>query len=262
MKSIVTRSLTPLEDSATQFYHCANCNYCVDAVWDEREIEHVCPTLQHHSPALSFSGRGYMNLARALYEGEEFPLTTVADRVFTCTTCGNCERICPIDLSPRDMNMGLRQVLFDQGAAPTAILEYREQHLATEAISAELIQHIKVDKALVESISLDAVDTVFLTGCTGENLVSSEIHAALDIVQQVHPNVDSIFRDGADVNGCCGKVFKEIGDTAAANEQLRGLSAKLNVYPNLARVIHVATSCSDRFEDDPRVIDFPQWLTR
>lgn len=67
-------------------YHCATCNYCASAVWQERGIDGVCATLQSHSPAASYSGRGYLATARALLEGEPLGLTTVAERAFACTT--------------------------------------------------------------------------------------------------------------------------------------------------------------------------------
>ena len=51
-------------------YHCATCNYCVSATWSERGIDGVCATLRGHSPAASYSGKGYLATARALLEGE------------------------------------------------------------------------------------------------------------------------------------------------------------------------------------------------
>lgn len=44
-----------LEAFRKDLYHCADCNYCVDAVWAERGIEHVCPTMQSHSPVTSMA---------------------------------------------------------------------------------------------------------------------------------------------------------------------------------------------------------------
>ncbi len=43
-----------LETFRKDLYHCADCNYCVDAVGAERGIEHVCPTIQSHSPVTSY----------------------------------------------------------------------------------------------------------------------------------------------------------------------------------------------------------------
>jgi len=121
------KPLVQLTDTVGQLYHCADCNYCVDAVWQERQWNHVCPTLAHHSSALSYSGRGYMSLARAIHEGAEFPLEDVAERACTCTSCGNCERVCPRGLSPRDVNLALREVMVSNDAIPEALIALKDQ---------------------------------------------------------------------------------------------------------------------------------------
>ncbi len=104
-------------------YHCSRCNYCVEASWEEKGLRHVCPTLLYHSPALSYSGKGYLATARALADGEELSAATVADRVFACTTCGNCEEACPIGLRPAQLVKAMRADLVDHGLAPDSALE-------------------------------------------------------------------------------------------------------------------------------------------
>jgi Fe-S oxidoreductase len=104
-------------------YHCSRCNYCVEASWEEKGLRHICPTLIHHSPALSYSGKGYLATARALADGEELSAATVADRVFACTTCGNCEEACPIGLQPAQLVKAMRADLVDHGLAPDSALE-------------------------------------------------------------------------------------------------------------------------------------------
>jgi Fe-S oxidoreductase len=86
----VDKSLLPdkiFEQYSTDLYHCASCNYCVDAVWPDRNINHVCVTLQHHEKNPSYSGRGFIEAARFLAEGNELDLASLAKRVFTCTGC-------------------------------------------------------------------------------------------------------------------------------------------------------------------------------
>ena len=85
---------------ARDLYHCSSCNYCVDAVWPERGMDAVCVTMEQHSRAPGYSGRGYIEAARAILEGQALDAEALAERVFTCTTCGNCEAACPIGLHP------------------------------------------------------------------------------------------------------------------------------------------------------------------
>jgi Fe-S oxidoreductase len=82
------------EPFVENLYHCMRCNYCVEMHWEERGIQHVCPTLQHHNPAPGYSGKGYLAAARAILEGEELPINSLVERFFHCTTCGNCEEVC------------------------------------------------------------------------------------------------------------------------------------------------------------------------
>ena len=71
-----------VEQYGEDLYHCASCNYCVDVVWAERGIAHVCATLEHHSPAPGYSGRGFIDIARALHEGRPLAVEAVAERVW------------------------------------------------------------------------------------------------------------------------------------------------------------------------------------
>lgn len=103
---------------AENFYHCSSCNYCVAMTWDEWGIDGVCPTLRHHAPALGYSGKGYIAAARAWYEGSPPDLKSLAERAFTCTTCGNCEEVCPIGMRPEHIAVALRSELLARGLAP------------------------------------------------------------------------------------------------------------------------------------------------
>lgn len=115
------------ERFGADLYHCASCNYCVDAVWPERGLHHVCATLEHHSPAPGYSGRGFIDTARALLEGVALDADSIAERVFTCTTCGNCETSCPIGLRPAAIGGALREVLTAADVVPAPVRAARDR---------------------------------------------------------------------------------------------------------------------------------------
>lgn len=102
-------------------YHCSSCNYCVDAVWPERGLNHVCATMQQHTRAPGYSGRGFIEAARAILDGVPLDGDALATRVFTCTTCGNCESACPIGLRPASIGQALRRELVNAGCVPEAV---------------------------------------------------------------------------------------------------------------------------------------------
>ena len=122
-------------------FHCSRCNYCVEASWEEKGLRHVCPTLLHHSPAIGYSGKGYLATARALADGEELSAATVADRIFACTTGGNCEEACPIGLAA-----GLnRSIRFDRQRIVPGPFAHRTV-IQGEILVSELVQHEQIDR--------------------------------------------------------------------------------------------------------------------
>lgn len=106
------------EVHAENLYHCCACNYCVRMEWDEWGIDGVCATLEHHAPAPGYSGKGYIAAARAWREGRLDGLDMLAERAFTCTTCGNCDEVCPIGMRPQAILRDLRAELAARGMAP------------------------------------------------------------------------------------------------------------------------------------------------
>lgn len=123
------------EDFVTRFarelYHCSSCNYCVDAVWPGRGMRGVCATMEEHSRAPGYSGRGFIEAARALVEGQALNTEALAQRVFTCTTCGNCEAACPIGLHPASVGRALREELIAADALPSALVQARDAFFGT-----------------------------------------------------------------------------------------------------------------------------------
>lgn len=241
-----------LANNITALYHCADCNYCVDAVWESRHLEHVCPTLEHHSPALSYSGKGYIKLARALLEGEEYPLEQIAERVFSCTGCGNCDRVCPIGLSPLNVNWALRELLVDNAALPSKLRDKLIEKTASDAADEEISGWL----ANVSQPTLDTTDVLFIPGCEALQGATAEIRASFDILRAIHPNAAVV---GNRV-GCCGAKMKELGSASTANTAFKSLNDELNIYPRIEFMVHASPKCQQTFGDKRPTLSFPGWL--
>lgn len=208
-------------------YHCATCNYCASAVWQERGIDGVCATLQSHSPAASYSGKGYLATARALLEGEPLDLTTVAERAFACTTCGNCEAVCPIGMPPTTAVKALRAELVDQDRAPAGALTLRDAVLTGQnpwgfaaAQGADwqfgLLPHPQPDLWL-------------LPGCAAVHRQPGEARAAAQLLTVI----------GHDVawpqhTVCCGAPLAALGFEQAETQQARTFADTLPANVPLA----------------------------
>ena len=134
------KALPHLARYEENFYHCSTCNYCVDMTWDEWGIDGVCPTLRHYSPALGYSGKGYIAAARAWYEGAPPDLASVAERAFTCTTCGNCEEVCPIGMRPQHIAVALRSEIIARGLEPKWVAERLSRFQAENAATPDVAE--------------------------------------------------------------------------------------------------------------------------
>jgi Fe-S oxidoreductase len=91
------------------------CNRCRCGFCESR-----CPTYTvTHIESLSARGRNL--LALALLEGY-IPLSkTLADRFFTCTTCGFCKEICPLEVDTVKIVQNVRTYLIKEGLYDSSI---------------------------------------------------------------------------------------------------------------------------------------------
>ena len=204
-------------------YHCLRCNYCVEMSWQERGIQHVCPTLLHHNPAPGYSGKGYLATARALLEGEELPIDSLVERFFNCTTCGNCEEVCPVGLRPAHLVRQVRAAMAAQGLAPAPIA----------ACAANVIEHHNPTGAPNEARNAWAVglagvaadaETLYLPGCAASCDAPDEARATVSVLHQAGLPLKLL---PADQSPCCGAPLGEIGYPAQADAERLQLAAAI-----------------------------------
>ncbi len=203
---------TSLAGFANDFHHCADCGYCVNASWPERGIEQVCATLQQHSPLASYSGRGFLAAARAWHEGREIDLDGLAARVFTCTTCGNCEAVCPIGLRPAQVGMALREALIGRGHAPPAITE-----------RAARLREARQPSDVAPIPAGVRPDVLYASGCGAAGVPPAEARATQRLLAAAGFEVGVV--SGADA--CCGASSRELGYADDAGEALGAALARI-----------------------------------
>jgi heterodisulfide reductase subunit D len=218
---------TALAQAAEPFvenlYHCLRCNYCVEMHWEERAIQHVCPTLVHHNPAPGYSGKGYLAAARAILEGEELPVNSLVERFFNCTTCGNCEEVCPVGLKPAHLVKRMRAAMVAQGLAPASLA----------SIAANVVERHDPAGAPVEARNrfaegLDGVladaATLYLPGCAASYDTPAESRATVSVLRQCGVPVRLLSPAQA---RCCGAPLSEIGYAREAENERAGLCAAI-----------------------------------
>jgi Fe-S oxidoreductase len=246
-------ALPHLTEFLKDLYHCADCGYCVEAIWEERGIEHVCATLGSHSPALSYSGQGYLKLARAWLEGESFALPGLAERVFSCTGCGNCERICPIGLRPMQINRALRRELNDRGAAPGSAIAVREAITAEQNPAAAPFAERYRWAATVDA--REGGEVLYLPGCAAAHGRPAEAQAAVALLGAAGVGVQLL---GA-ADRCCGAPLRELGMAEDARRQGTQLEARL-AERSYELLLTSGCECANTFAGVDRHRSFVAWL--
>ncbi|MGD9600667.1 MAG: 4Fe-4S dicluster domain-containing protein [Gammaproteobacteria bacterium] len=239
-------------------YHCADCNYCVDAVWPERGLVHVCPTLQSHSPLTSYSGRGYVAAARAWHEGAALDLPTLGERVFTCTTCGHCETVCPIGLRPTQVARALRGDLWEHAAVPVPARQLRDAMRRDGNPNGVARAARQAWQSALPPPAPSATRPVrYLPGCAAATAHPAEARAAVALMRQAGYAVATL----GDADSCCGAPLFELGldDEAAALSD--ALAAKcVTPGPLVASGLECARSWARRDADSRTPEAFVPWL--
>jgi len=201
-------------------YHCSSCNYCVDAVWPERGMHAVCATMEHHSRAPGYSGRGYIEAARAILEGQPLDGEALAERVFTCTGCGNCEAACPIGLRPAAVGLALREELLAADCLPPALASARDAFIA-HGNPYGVAREQRYAWATGLARGGDEADTSFFAGCAAALASGEEAQASLALLHAagLQPRLAG--------EGCCGAPLAELGLRREGEALARAVAAQL-----------------------------------
>ncbi|MGR9089894.1 MAG: 4Fe-4S dicluster domain-containing protein, partial [Gammaproteobacteria bacterium] len=254
----MTDSLSRLSDDfvlrfATDLYHCSSCNYCVDAVWPERGMNDACVTMAHHTRAPGYSGRGFIEAARAVLEGTPLDTARLAERVFTCTSCGNCESACPIGLRPASIGAALREELVDGGYIPAPIANAR-QHVLTDANPYGAKKTSRAAWATDLPAAPEAAGPIYFVGCAAALALPAEARAGYDLLRRagLSPQIAT--------TECCGAPLATYGDPANGEALASACAGKLDAADRT--VIVAGYECQRQLEPmlSGSTLSVPVWL--
>ena len=234
-----SREWQSLATHAGGLYHCASCNYCVDMVWREQGIAGVCAAVRDHSRSPAYTGKGYMATARALLEGEPLPVDAVAESAWACTTCGNCEAVCPIGLRPMQVVKALRGELVQRGAIPAALAAVHESVTAHEN-PYQAPREARGDWAL--QLQPSGGEAVLLPGCDACHQLPGEARAAAQLLMQAGEAL--AWPEQGDF--CCGAPLAALGDAEAACARAGRLTAAV-AHSGARRLYSLGGPCLEQF---------------
>ena len=86
------KSMHNLKKVSQSLYSCRRCGMCGNKV--AAGVPYVCPVRESTAGFDHFYARGKTVIARGLLEGKIEPSPELAEVIFSCTLCGNCQAQC------------------------------------------------------------------------------------------------------------------------------------------------------------------------
>lgn len=168
---------------------CTDCGACVRS----------CTFLKHYCDSPKELAKRYK---RNPLENIEIP--------YSCSLCGLCKRVCPVDLNPGDMCLETRQKIFKTQQGKHLPDDFIYDYIITKfkgikyhqiMSSSSLFTYSKKGENKVKSL----LKRVFFPGCSLSAYSPDLVLKAYKYLLQVMPGTGIILN-------CCGKPGKDIGD--------------------------------------------------
>jgi Fe-S oxidoreductase len=193
-----------LEDVQGASSTCLRCSWCAYGPWPENLP--LCP-IYWHEPSFTFSGGGYLFLALALLENKIDFNQSVADYVYSCSSCLACDTKCTVISSHKshlhilDAIRLLRSESVKRGFIPEGAV----QKIYDEVTKTGDYGHVGELK-LPEKIESDKADTVIFAECFHAKSQEDISKAAVRLLEKIGSPVSQFAE-----KGCCGSTLYDFG---------------------------------------------------
>jgi len=216
-----------LEKWRKEIYGCQRCGWCKASTYLDQGIEKICPVREYYSDGFweHFFSRGKMAIARGVLENR-FPLTDdLAEAIYMCSTCGNCEVHCSRNYAYYTLKFidhknnrnveiieALRALLVEKGYGPM-----KNQLLLTQSVevNGNPWQQPKTTrtrwtrKLKIKDLNKEKARYLYFVGCTFayDNNINFVPPKAVGLLNAA--NVD--FGILGTQEKCCGSILKRTG---------------------------------------------------
>ncbi|MHA1791137.1 MAG: (Fe-S)-binding protein [Promethearchaeota archaeon] len=220
-------STTKLDAVKDWVYICARCNSCK---FIYRDYEDCCPAGSYFwfEP---YWASGKNLIARALLDGELEMSASMAEKIFSCVLCGNCEQQCEQDVGDHLMEIfeALRQEAIQKGFGPMpAHVKFRENIERVDNPYGEPREE-RFKEDFIEKHIKDKAEVVYFMGCTSAYREKDLVKHTVSILEKM--GVDfGIMKD----EKCCGSPLITTGQLEPARslaesnvEQIKEMGAKI-----------------------------------
>ncbi|MDD1764980.1 MAG: (Fe-S)-binding protein [Methanomassiliicoccales archaeon] len=203
--------------------YCIRCGFC----------KANCPSFKQIGWD-SASARGRMTAIKAMMRGEIDPDEGFAKRLFTCTTCGDCELHCPPGVKTVEAIEAARAELVDRGLGSEKhkkiLQRIREEHNPYGEKNADKNRFRR---------DAEGADVLYFMGCTAPFRSPNTVIATMDILDAAGVKYKVIGED----EWCCGSVLRRTGFVDEA-EKLREHNVEQFKRSGVKTVV---TSCAGCF---------------
>lgn len=163
------------------------------------------------------------------------------DEAYACFLCGQCEAVCPVNLSPGKMFASRRKDAVQAGEID--IDEYRYMFPDRPLNVMSMFRQLnKIDYQDFNQTSPGRVG--FFPGCT-------MLTYAPDLTRKVYAALTEIYPDLVFVTDCCGKPLSQLGTQLRAEKSRHHINNKLNHLG----IKHLVTACPNCFYELQEVLE-------
>lgn len=204
-----------LEKYARELYLCNRCGYCREMIDPTRGVYGICPSWEARGFE-SYTARGTIHIARAIYEGRLRPTKHLAEHVFSkCLLCKNCQTHCPLEVDIISVTKALRQDLFQAGLLPEPLKErdsdVRRNHNVFGEVSSDRTNW-------ASGLELPRKGpTLYFAGCYDAYRYPQTARATVAILKEAGVDVAYLGED----EWCCGLPQLHDGNIVLAEENIK-----------------------------------------
>jgi len=209
-----------LEKYRDTLEYCIRCGFCKANCPSFREIGWDSAT-----------ARGRMTFIKAVLDGDIKISEEAANRLFTCTTCGDCEQRCPPGVKTVEIIEAAREEFAKRGLNPEKHRKLLERMNTEHNPYGERNADRNKFRRMPES-----TDILYFIGCTAAFRSPDTVIATMDILDAAGIKYRVLGED----EWCCGSVLRRTGFIEEA-EQLKEHNIKIFKENGIKTII---TSCA------------------
>jgi glycolate oxidase subunit GlcD len=211
---------------------CIMCGFCRNG----------CPTYGETSLE-SINARGRVILAYHLLTGRLEPSKELAERFYQCTTCHNCNAVCPAGVRVADIIEAARARLVESGYLPS-VHQHLVQSIEERGNPFGEPTEKRTDIYPKESASREGATTLLYFGCVASYQDINIIPSALTIMNKAHTDFITL----GTKEYCCGYISFLVGDEKEFENSINKNMA-LFKQMGIKEIITTCAGCCRTFKD-------------